>query len=446
MSDVFPDPPLPAPRGILRRVLGGTSLLVLGRIWSSLCTFISLWLLARHLEGGAFGRYTFYLAVFMLLDSLVDLGTGAVAVQRTADAPETISGVLRTTRRIRGIAGLFGVLLVGGGAFLLGEPGAPWILLASLYPVTHVLELSATVFKNRIAWGVPVAIRAAAAGSSLGFVLLLLANDVTEPGLYLCAVALGSALANFALYFAARRHLPSAASPAVPWRPILAMALPLGIAGLCQQAYFYVDNVFIRLAVGPVPLGHYNVGVRIMSLCIMVAVYAALVALPWFRREHSRGELGPAVARLAQPLFGAAGLATGLLLPWSSQILSLFGETFVDAAPSLRWLLGAAALVYLGAAMMTAIVATGRSGAVLAVAVTGLLLNLAGNAFLVPTLGIEGAAIATFATEGLVAGGAVFALMKSGVSGLSGAGGWRWAGGPLLFALGFFVSSLFVGS
>ena len=267
---------LAPPRSILSRVLSGTLLLVLGRVWGSACTFLSLWLLAEHLDGDAFGRYTFYLAAFMLLDSFVDCGTGSIAVQRTADDERSIPEVIAATRRIRGVAGLIGVLIVGGGAYLTGEPGAGWILLASLYPVTHVLELSATVYRTRISWGVPVAVRAFASGLSLAFVLLLLWHDVTEPGLYLCGVALGSATANFVLHFASRRHLPRVPALTVPWRSVLAAALPLGVAGLCQQAYFYVDNLFIRYLVGEVPLGHYNVGMRMMSLCIMVGVYAAL--------------------------------------------------------------------------------------------------------------------------------------------------------------------------
>lgn len=421
-------------------MLGGTSLLVLGRVWSSLCTFASLWLLAGHLAGDAFGGYTFYLAVFMLLDSLVDLGTGSIAVQRTADDAGAVPAILGATRRIRLVAALGGVLLVGGGAFALGEPGAVWILLASLYPLTHALELSATVFRNRIAWGVPVAIRAGGAGFSLAFVAVGLWLDVAEPGVYLCAVALGSALANLGLHVAARPHLATPGRVDFDWRAVLAAALPLGLAGLCQQAYFYVDNVFVRALVGSTELGHYNVGVRIMSLCIMVAVYASLVALPWFRREHSSGTLGPAVARLAQPSFALAGLATGLLLPWGGAILRLFGDEFVEATTSLQWLLGAAAIVYLGAALMTAIVATGRSGAVLAVAATGLAVNLVGNAALVPVLGIDGAAISTFATEAAVALGALLALRRSGVRGLGGAGAWRWLGGPVLFAIGWLAS------
>ena len=428
------------PKSVLQRVLGGTLLLILGRLWGSACTFLALWLLADQLEGEDFGRYTFYLAAFMLLDSFVDCGTGSIAVQRTADDEGEIPNVLAATRRIRAVAGIIGVALVGGGAFLTGEPGAGWILLASLYPVTHVLELSATVFRNRIAWRVPVVVRAFASGLSLAFVLLLLWRGVEDPALYLFGVALGSASANFVLHAASRPHLPKARASGVPWRPILAAALPLGLASLCQQTYFYVDNLFIRLLIGDVELGHYNVGMRMMSLAIMAGVYAALVSLPWFKREHGAGNLGPAIARLGQPMFALAGLGLGALAPWSALLLRFFGEEFEVASLSLRWLFGAAALVYVGAMLMTGLVATGRTGLVLVVASAGLVVNLVGNAWLVPVLGIDGAAIATFATEGTVVLGAGLALSTSGVGRLGGGAAWRWLGGPLLFGLGWLAS------
>ena len=55
-----------------RRVWGGTGLLVLGRLWGSACTLGYLFLGARHLSGDGFGRLTFYLALFMVLDALAD--------------------------------------------------------------------------------------------------------------------------------------------------------------------------------------------------------------------------------------------------------------------------------------------------------------------------------------------------------------------------------------
>ncbi|MFT7485887.1 MAG: O-antigen/teichoic acid export membrane protein [Candidatus Paceibacteria bacterium] len=435
------DPSLPSTSNSLSRVRRGTVLLVLGRLWGSACTFLALWLLADQLSGDDFGRYTFYLAAFMLLDSFVDFGTGAIAVQRAADDEREIPEVLAATRRIRAVAGLLGVLIVGGGAFLANEPGAGWILLASLYPVTHVLELSATIFRTRIAWKTPVAVRAFSSAASLAFVLLLIARGATEPGLYLCAVAAGSASANILLHFVSRPHLPGGHARHIPWRSVLVASVPLGLAGLCQQTYFYVDNLFLRALVGREELGHYNVGVRMMSLSIMVGVYAALVALPWLRREFTAQRLGPAIARLAQPLFAIAAFSTGALAPWSEHWLAIFGPEFSEAAPSLQWLFGASALVYVGAPSLTALVAIGNSGAVLRVALLGLFLNVVGNTLLIPQLGSQGAAIATFATEGGVVLGAFWCLQRAGVSQLGGAKPWRWALGPFLFGVGWVLSA-----
>src|SRR5690606_8150915 len=141
-------------------------------------------------------------------------------------------------------------------------------------------------------------------------------------------------LANVALYFVSRPWLPKRAARNAPWRMLLVAALPLGLAGLCQQAYFYLDNLFIRALVGEVPLGHYNVGVRILSYSIMVAVYASLASLPWLTRRHAEGRLGEAAVTLVQPLFALAGLGAGLVWPWTEVLLRLFGPGFDAAAAS----------------------------------------------------------------------------------------------------------------
>src|SRR6202008_4740506 len=109
-----------------RRVWRGTTFLVLGRIFGSLCTVLILWTTAQHLSDESFGRFPFYLAIFALLDSLADFGTGQIAVQRTAGDESTIPPVLAATRRIRLATGSLGVLLVRGGAWVWREPGGAW--------------------------------------------------------------------------------------------------------------------------------------------------------------------------------------------------------------------------------------------------------------------------------------------------------------------------------
>jgi O-antigen/teichoic acid export membrane protein len=419
-----------------RRVWSAVALQTAGRFWGTACTLVYLWLAAQALGGSEFGRLTFYLAVFAWLDSLANMGTGQVAVQLTAGEPERIGAVLATARRVRLAAGLIGVALVGGGALAARESGAAWILLASLYPVTHALELSATVFRNRIAWGVPVLMRTIASGLSLAAVLVLYLNDVQSPAQYLFAIAAGSATANFLLHAASRRHLPRERSRPEPMGAFLRAAVPLGISGLLAQTYFYIDNLFVLALCGEEPLGHYNVAVRVLSASIMLAQYASLAALPWFTRCHQQGTLGPAIARLTAPLFAFSGLMCGLVWPWAERLLDLFEPGFGAAADALRWLLLATLAIYVGALLLTGVVAIGDSRSMLWIAATGLAVNIGLNAWLVPAYGIEGAGAATLATETSVTLGAWWALRRAGIHPSGRGASWRWFGGPALFGAG----------
>jgi O-antigen/teichoic acid export membrane protein len=112
------------------------------------------------------------------------------------------------------------------------------------------------------------------------------------------------------------------------------------------------------------------------------------------------------------------------------------------AGDSLRWLLGGMASIYVGSILLNAVIATGNNQAKLRIQATGLVFNLVANCWAVPALGITGAGMTTCMTEALVAIGAGFALVKSGVP-LFARGRWLlWLGGPLMLGLGAWLSSL----
>ncbi len=140
-----------------------------------------------------------------MLDGLVDFGSGQVLLQRAASAPATAGGLLRTARRMRLIVALIAAVSVIAVAPIL-EPGEALFLgLASLYLVTHVLELSTLGWRDRIAWRSPVLVRAGASLASLAFVLLMRATGEQRALAYLTAIAAGSTLGNFALHAFGRR-------------------------------------------------------------------------------------------------------------------------------------------------------------------------------------------------------------------------------------------------
>ena len=77
------------------------------------------------------------------------------------------------------------------------------------------------------------------------------------------------------------------------------------------------------------------------------------------------------------------------------------------------------AIIYFGALHLTAVIASGRTGTASAITFAALLLNIVGNALLVPRYGIDGAAFATVCTEGAVAALAAIALARNGANSLA---------------------------
>jgi len=396
-----------------RRVWAAAGWQVAGRIVGSACTLAMLVLLGRHLADDDFGRLTFWLAVFLVLDGIVDFGAGQVAVQRSAAAPAELAPTLRTARRARLGTATLVVVATSAVAFAVEGAEGPFVALAALYQLSHVLELSTIGWRNAIRWRSPTIVRAGASIASLLCVLALRATGEARPLPYLLAIAVGSTLGNVALHVAGRRGLPDTRGvDAAPLRPFLAASIPIGAAAVCQQLYFHVDNVFVRAIEGEETVGHYNVAVRIMGLSFMGAVFAATAALPWLARAHRDGRLLRAAGSLALASGALGAAVTATLFPLRAFVLGWFGEGFAEAEVALGWLLLAGFAVHLGAPLLTAVVARGAGRTVLVVSGVGLAINLAGNALLVPRIGMNGAAAATLATEAWVAAAALVALLR----------------------------------
>jgi len=364
-----------------------------------------------------FGRYTFYLAIFAFVDVLVDSGSGAVVLQQGSRSDASFAASLSLARRTRLVLAVLAVLLLAGLVHSF-EGAAAWLLVASLYPLARPLETSSLVFQRAIAHGTPVAIRSLVATLRAASILLFVHAGQRDAGALLFTYAAWSALGQGLLFVAARPHLPrTAPSRGLPLRSFLALALPLGLGALLQQAYFYTDNLFVRSLLGVEELGHYNAAARIFSWIVLVAAYATTAALPWLVRSYEEGRLLDATRRLARPLLFGGIAACALPFAFPRSLLELvFGPGFEEAAGPLRWLLAGAICVFVGAPYLTALVASGRGWSVAGITAMGLLVNVIGNRLWIPSEGplggILGAAVATFASEALVLASSLLFVLR----------------------------------
>ena len=398
-----------------KRWLGSTGWLILGRLVGSFCTFAILFQLARNLALPEFGRLTFFLALFAVLASLVDLGTGQTLVQRSARAPGELGPLLRTATRIRLTMACASLAGICGWAWAVDEPELGWIAASGVTLFASIWELTITPARNAMRLRAPVMLRAAGSVLALAAVSVLLEGGERRVGPLLFSILASAALANLGQHLWLRSQLPPRADRAAPWRPYLALTWPLGIGALCGQLAFWIDNAFIRGLLGDEVLGLYNLPVRLFSFSILVAILAPGAALPHLARAHEEGRLASVIGRMAQPMLALGAFGGTLLWVWGPDLLPWFGPRFAEALPVLRWLAIAMVIVHAGSMWTTALIAMGETRALLRLAAIGLGCNALGNLILLPSYGMEGAAAATILTELWMRGAAAQQLARRGV-------------------------------
>jgi PST family polysaccharide transporter len=183
--------------------------------------------------------------------------------------------------------------------------------------------------------------------------------------------------------------------------------LPLGAATLISALYFRCDLYFIERWNGLEAVGAYNAVFRLIEAMRLLPAAVMAVTFPMLCQAMD--------TRLVQRIGGwltAAGILMLGLTTLASPLIvrTVYGAPFEHAAPALRVLALALPFFFLNYALTHQVIGWDGQRAYLRIASLALVANVLANLWLVPGLGIMGAAAATVLTELVVTAGCVHAL------------------------------------
>jgi O-antigen/teichoic acid export membrane protein len=379
-------------------------------------------LVARALGDAGFGQWSTILVVVQLIAYFTSFGVESVVI-REATADPAREGewlgallILRSLLSVPAIiAGLVVVLLLQestamlvAGLVLLVQ--TPFNVGASLR-VTHQLRVSnwvpmAILTLNSVLWGAAVIVIYAVGG---GLVPLAIAMTVTG--------ILTATLQAIAAVKIARPNLRPSREATMK---LARVGLPVGIAGLLALAYARIDQLLVFAIAGSTAAGLYGAEYRIVEqaqlipISVMTTLMPILAAAWTVNRERSLRITWLAAEYLTVASLG--GLAVSLVVARPLTVL-LYGEDFASAAPALPVLTGAFVFICFGYLTGNLVLIAGLQKRLVAIGLVGLVVNVAGNALLIPAWGFMGAAWMTLATEAAVV--IVTAVMLRGRLGLT---------------------------
>ncbi|MCP9234694.1 polysaccharide biosynthesis C-terminal domain-containing protein [Lewinella sp. JB7] len=194
--------------------------------------------------------------------------------------------------------------------------------------------------------------------------------------------------------------------PATLWM-LLRGGAPFAIAILLQTAYSRADAIMIeRLLVGGAEAaGHYAAGYRLLDAVNTVGWLLAGLLLPMYARLHARREGVTELLRFSVHLLVGGALVVSIAV--AAYAGPIVGVLYDFAEPRTATILLFLALTFVAQCLNYAygalLGATGLIGRMNYVFAVGILLNVAGNLWVLPRYGAPGAAAVTLLTQSFVA-------------------------------------------
>jgi O-antigen/teichoic acid export membrane protein len=239
-----------------------------------------------------------------------------------------------------------------------------------------------------ILWGAAVIVIHAKHGGLVAFAIALVATNMVGSSV--------QALAALKVF----GHWPRPSRARL--RELARIAVPLGLSGALIMSYARIDQIFVFTIAGSRQAGLYGSVYNILDQSHFVPIsilttLSPVLAAAWpgdrarlLRTARLTGEL------LSIASFG--GLAFAIVA--SGPVVRLiFGAEFSSAAPALPVLGAAFVLICFGYLNGNLLLVLGMQKKLLRVSLIALVVNLIGNAILVPLVGFMGAAAMTVVTE-----------------------------------------------
>ncbi|MEO5373736.1 MAG: flippase [Alphaproteobacteria bacterium] len=382
-----------------RRILGNFSSLLAAQVVTMVGGFITTTYLARVLGPEHFGILGFGTAFLSYFGLAVTLGTDMYGQREIARAPARAGELTGRIIGLRLLLCLAGTAALWGLVTAMAQP--PLVRTVVLIQGAGLVAVALQVdfaFQALERMGALALRQAAAVAIQVAAVLLLVgeAADVTIAAAIPAAVAILTSLWMLAALRRDHADLAVRLDPA-GWRRMLGSAAPMALASFMATINYTIDIVMLGFMRPAAEVGWYVAAFKLLTLALVPASLVRSAFTPALSKAHAsaaaRQESGAAHA--AAVLF-IGGAVAGVGALFASDILAIvFGPGYASARTVLEMLMLNTLLVHFDIIYGAQLLAWNHERAQLVAVAVGAVVNVGLNLLLIPSHGIEGAAVAT---------------------------------------------------
>ena len=367
---------------------------------------------ARYLGPDAYGEVAYALAYLAFFQVAVSLGLDGIVVRELSKYPTQGGRILGTVFFMRLGVGIFSWILSVGGLMVVNGWQDKSVLLVLIAGSALIFQPADTIdlwFQSQSQSRRTVIAKSSAYVISNGIRVVLLLCQASLIW-FVLVVAIDAMIAAVALAFIYRQSKSN-----VRWlwssnlaKTLLAETWPYAVSSLAVMVYMRFDQILIRGILGSKDLGLYAAMLPLSTVWNMLPTVICTSVAPLIARKKAENESEYyKVLLFVFRSFLVASLSLSVVIAMLSPLIvkTLYGSAYMGSSKILAIHIFTNVPVFLGVAQSLWFTNENRAGVMLRNTLLGGCVALVANYYLLPILGVEGAAISavlSFFTSGVL--------------------------------------------
>tara|TARA_B100000886_G_scaffold329450_1_gene278828 strand:+ start:2372 stop:3652 length:1281 start_codon:yes stop_codon:yes gene_type:complete len=389
-----------------KRYLFNTNWLMIEHVFRAAATLLISILLARYLGPIQFGTFNFIIAIYSIIHALSKLGLDGILVRDFVNNEEKEKNILSTSFWLKVSFSIF-IIITVAIVFMLSNRDSinySYLMIMScvlIFQSFDVIQfyLEAKVLGKVIAICkfVQVAISTALKifliyiEANLYFFFIVFVIDALVISIAYLSVLNRNAFSLFPKYF--RINIA---------KKLISDSFPLIISALAVIVYMRIDQIMLNYFFGSYEVGIYSISIKLsealyfIPIIITTSVFPLLIAA----KRKSLTSYMQSTQILYTALVWLAIFITTFIFFSSDLIVNLlFGDIYAESARVLKIHALSMVFVFIGVASEKYLINENLTTISLKRTLTGAISNIVLNIFLIPKMGVIGAAIATLISQ-----------------------------------------------
>ena len=386
-----------------RKVLSNIGYLFSEQVFNlALSLFVGVYV-ARYLGPNDYGLWQYAQSLVALLTAVATLGTTQIVIRDLVDQPREKEGqILGTSFILMLIAGFITTgIIIAIGFWLNNQSLTRWlIVIASVNLVLQAFQAFDYWFQAKVLSKYSVYARTSAQIiiSVLKIFFVILSLNVIYFALTIIIAGLIRLIIWVYSYEKQSQKISNWSFDPGYAKSLMKNAWPLILTGMSIAIYMKIDQVMLKTMVDAKAVGIYSVAVKIAQLWYFIPVAIASSVFPAIIKSKKEG-IEKYYNRIQSLYDVMAGIALAIAIPMtfaSNFIINLlYGQAYTLAGGVLAVQIWAGVFVFMGIAQSKWLINENYQHYEMIFSITGAISNIILNLWLIPKIGIMGAAWAT---------------------------------------------------